>query len=78
MNVAFLIYGRPELTARVFAEIAKAKPSKLLMVADEPKSGEERAKCESARGTEELPHRIIIRWTRGVEGATWWQMRLDR
>jgi len=38
MNVVFLIYNRPELTARVFAEIAKVKPSKLLVVADGPKN----------------------------------------
>lgn len=32
--VAFLIFNRPETTRRVFAEIAKAKPPKLLVVAD--------------------------------------------
>jgi hypothetical protein len=41
--VAFIIFNRPDTTERVFAEIAKAKPSKLLVVADgarTDKSGE--------------------------------------
>lgn len=32
--VAFIIFNRPDTTARVFAEIAKAKPPKLLVVSD--------------------------------------------
>jgi hypothetical protein len=36
--VAFLIFNRPETTARVFAEIARAKPPKLLVVADGPRA----------------------------------------
>lgn len=32
--VAFIIFNRPDTTARVFAEIAKAKPPKLLVIAD--------------------------------------------
>lgn len=32
--VAFLIFNRPDTTERVFAEIARAKPPKLLVVAD--------------------------------------------
>ena len=32
--VAFIIFNRPDTTERVFAEIAKAKPTKLLVVAD--------------------------------------------
>lgn len=32
--VAFIIFNRPDTTERVFAEIAKAKPAKLLVVAD--------------------------------------------
>jgi hypothetical protein len=38
MNVAFLIFNRPELTARVFAEIARARPERLLVVADGPRA----------------------------------------
>ena len=32
--VVFLIFKRPELTERVFAEIAKARPKRLFVVAD--------------------------------------------
>ena len=32
--VAFIIFNRPDTTERVFSEIAKAKPSKLLVVGD--------------------------------------------
>lgn len=49
--VAFIIFNRPNTTERVFAEIAKAKPPKLLVVADGPRStrpGEEE-KCAAAR-----------------------------
>lgn len=35
--VAFFIFNRPEPTARVFAEIRRAKPSTLLIVADGPR-----------------------------------------
>jgi len=34
--VAFIIFNRPDTTERVFAEIAKAKPPKLLVVGDGP------------------------------------------
>jgi len=49
MNVAFLIYDRPDLTQRVFAEIRKARPERLFVVADGPKNEADREKCESAR-----------------------------
>lgn len=35
--VAFIIFNRPDTTARVFAEIAKARPPKLLVVGDGPR-----------------------------------------
>ncbi|MBD2464227.1 methyltransferase domain-containing protein [Oscillatoria sp. FACHB-1407] len=47
--VAFLIFNRPELTARVFQAIANAKPKKLLVVADGPRFPEEAEKCRKAR-----------------------------
>ena len=49
--VVFLIFNRPSLTARVFAEIARAKPKKLLVVADGPRLDRtgEAEKCEAAR-----------------------------
>src|SRR5688500_4794896 len=36
--VAFIIFNRPETTARVFAEIARARPSRLIVVADGPRT----------------------------------------
>jgi hypothetical protein len=36
--VAFIIFNRPDTSERVFQEIAKAKPSKLLVVSDGPRS----------------------------------------
>ncbi len=36
--VAFIIFNRPDTTAKVFAEIAKARPPKLLVVADGPRA----------------------------------------
>lgn len=36
--VAFIIFNRPDTTARVFSEIAKVKPPKLLVVADGARS----------------------------------------
>jgi len=49
--VAFLIFNRPDTTARVFAEIARAKPPKLLVVADGPRPDRpgEAEKCAAAR-----------------------------
>ena len=49
--VAFLIFNRSETTKRVFAEIAKVKPPKLLVIADGPRSNkpEEMTRCQEAR-----------------------------
>jgi len=47
--VAFMIFRRPELTARVFAEIARARPPVLLVVADGPKSDADHAACTATR-----------------------------
>lgn len=49
--VAFIIFKRPEETQRVFAEIRKVKPPKLLVVADGPlpdRPGED-LQCAAAR-----------------------------
>ena len=49
--VVFIIFSRPDLTARVFAEIARARPEKLLVIADGPRpdrEGED-AKCAATR-----------------------------
>jgi hypothetical protein len=49
--VAFIIFNRPDLTARVFSEIARARPRKLLVIADGPRPGEpgETEKCAATR-----------------------------
>jgi hypothetical protein len=49
--VAFLIFNRPDKSALVFAEIAKAKPPKLLVVADGPRTNRpgEAEKCQATR-----------------------------
>lgn len=47
--VAFLIFNRPDMTQRVFTEIARAKPKKLLVVADGPRSEGDTDKCAAAR-----------------------------
>lgn len=47
--VAFLIFNRPALTERVFSAIAEAKPQRLLIVADGPRTSEEVETCNQAR-----------------------------
>ncbi len=49
--VAFIIFNRPDTTELVFAEIAKAKPPKLLVIADGPRSDRpgEAEKCAATR-----------------------------
>lgn len=49
--VAFLIFNRPDTTRRVFAEIAKARPRTLLVVADGPRADRpgEREQVAAAR-----------------------------
>ncbi len=47
--VALIIFNRPETTQRVFEAIAKARPTKLLVIADGPRKPEEEAKCREAR-----------------------------
>ncbi len=47
--VALLIFNRPECTRIVFERVAAAKPKKLLVVADGPRSQEEERKCLAAR-----------------------------
>lgn len=53
--VALLIFNRPETTERVFAEIAKAKPETLLVVADGPRVDRagEAERCAAARAVVE-------------------------
>ena len=49
--VAFIIFNRPDVTERVFAEIARARPKTLLVIADGPRPDRpgEAEKCAAAR-----------------------------
>jgi hypothetical protein len=49
--VAFLIFNRPDTTVRVFEEIRRVRPSKLLVVADGPRADRpgESDKCQAVR-----------------------------
>lgn len=49
--VAFLIFNRPDTTEKVFEEIRRAKPPKLLVVADGPRANKpgEAEKCAATR-----------------------------
>ncbi|MBD2260786.1 glycosyltransferase family 2 protein [Pseudanabaena sp. FACHB-2040] len=51
--VIFLIFRRPELTARVFEQIRAAQPSKLFVVADGPRNEVERVLCDRTRAVTE-------------------------
>ncbi|MGQ9851736.1 MAG: glycosyltransferase family 2 protein, partial [Aggregatilineaceae bacterium] len=47
--VAFLIYRRPDVTRRVFAAIAAARPRRLYVIADGPRGESEAARCAQTR-----------------------------
>lgn len=49
--VVFIIFNRPDTTERVFEEIRRARPPKLLVVADGPRADKpgETEKCKAAR-----------------------------
>jgi hypothetical protein len=53
--VALIIFNRPDTTTRVFAEIAKAQPETLLIIADGPRPDRpgEAEKCAAARAAVE-------------------------
>jgi hypothetical protein len=55
--VAFIIFNRPDTTERVFAEIAKAKPTKLLVVADGPRQHKE-GEAEKVKATRAIIDRV--------------------
>src|ERR1041384_7041735 len=63
--VGFLIFNRPDHTRRVFAEIAKAKPPKLFIIADGPRVAVagEAERCAAARAVVER-----IDWDCDVKG----------
>jgi len=47
--VAFLIYKRPDVTRRVFAAIAAARPRRLYVIADGPRDESEAGRCAATR-----------------------------
>jgi hypothetical protein len=49
--IAFIVFNRPEPTRRVFAAIAAARPSRLLLIADGPRANRsgEAQRCEEVR-----------------------------
>jgi hypothetical protein len=47
--VALMMFNRPDLTAQVFAAIRRARPRRLLVVADGPRRPDEKARCDEAR-----------------------------
>src|SRR5689334_5993832 len=49
--VAFLVFNRPDVTARVFEAIRRARPPVLLVVADGPRADRpgEAERCEATR-----------------------------
>jgi hypothetical protein len=52
--IAFLVFNRPETTARVFEAIRAAQPSRLLVVADGPRPGESDLCATVRRITEQI------------------------
>src|SRR6185295_3256318 len=55
--VAFLIFNRPDTTARVFEAIAAARPRTLLVVADGPRA-DRAAEAEQCRATRAIIDRV--------------------
>lgn len=55
--VAFLIFNRPDTTARVFAEIAQARPPRLLVVGDGPRA-ERTGEAERIAATRAIIDRV--------------------
>ncbi|MBS1788528.1 MAG: glycosyltransferase family 2 protein [Acidobacteria bacterium] len=50
-SIVFIIFNRPDTAAKVFAEIRRARPQKLFVIADAPRVSQkgEREKCLAAR-----------------------------
>lgn len=55
--VAFIVFNRPDTTERVFAEIARAKPPKLLVVGDGPRPNRP-GEIEKVAGVRSILERI--------------------
>lgn len=52
--VVFVIYCRPSTTKKVFEKIRAAKPPRLYLIADGPKSSEQNSLCQQTRAIVEL------------------------
>lgn len=55
--VAFIIFNRPDTTERVFAEIARARPPKLLVVGDGPRANRQ-GEAEKVAATRAIIQRV--------------------
>lgn len=51
--VAFIIFRRPDVTARVFEQIRLAQPKQLFIIADGPRNDEDVLSCQEARAITE-------------------------
>jgi hypothetical protein len=51
--VAFIIFNRPDTTEKVFAEIRRARPPRLYLIADGPRTPEEKALTDASRAIAE-------------------------
>jgi hypothetical protein len=51
LNIAFLIFNRPDTTKLVFEQIRRARPKRLFVIADGPRPGnlQEEKKCQAVR-----------------------------
>jgi len=55
--VAFIIFNRPDTTERVFAEIARAKPPKLLVIGDGPRPSRQ-GEAQKVEATRKIIQRV--------------------
>ncbi len=51
--VALIIFNRPDKTARMFAEVRRARPKQLFVIADGPRTEEEKIKTDATRAVTE-------------------------
>jgi hypothetical protein len=59
--VAFIIFNRPDTTEKVFAEIRRAQPPRLYIIADGPRTPEEKALTDASRAiTEQVDWRCKV------------------
>ena len=66
--VAFIIFNRPDTTEKVFAEIARARPPKLLVIADGPRATRagEAERCAATRaiiGRVDWPCKVVTNYS---------------